>query len=431
VLEGFAGAVRAPEPATVVAVGLTLLATALLMAQSHTGASPRPPAAEAEPAVVRRVPAALFPAIAAALGLAPLVVGHALGVVTASSYYAYSAVPWLCMLMSLGLAKLPRLIASVVVVALVGWNTLALGYRTPDLSGASAWQFHDWDWPEAMRLSAIAQRFGEDLRTKLAKRPDSTVVLFCDMPQGCYFQSEDGPATRESLRDATVRSYWLNAPPYGIVPDRFTIMSLDPESGHLVPYRVESAERGKLAASSVAAGEAATAWAYAHFGSAEENASFDFHYYAAVAALMGEGVAGARRELARFGLDDTTGAAPEHWATLAVGPTGPLHAPMLGALRRPLDARAHLALANACRDAHAVIFEAVELRFATVLDPSLRAERLRLARSLLARGKPAAAKRDLERLIIEARGSAIERAARTLLEQPGRGLDPDAAPLGR
>ncbi len=54
-----------------------------------------------------------------------------------------------------------------------------------------------WDWPEAVRLSAISERLGEDLRTRLAGRPDSAVVLFFDLPKGCFFQSEDGPATRE------------------------------------------------------------------------------------------------------------------------------------------------------------------------------------------------------------------------------------------
>lgn len=409
-LGGFLGPIDAPGPVTLGLAAVAMVASVLLVTQAS--AKPRRAAADAPD----RTPA-LFVVIATVAGLTPLLLGQAMGVVTASSYYAYSAVPWLCLLVAVVLAPLPQLVSVAAVAVLVGGNTLALGYRAPDLSSESAWEFRDWDWNESMRLSAIAERYGEDLRTLLAARPESTVVLYSEMPVGAFFQSEDGPATRECLRDRSARSYWLNAPPYGLDPSRFALLSLDAGTKHLVPFQPDEQERSKLAASSVAAGEAATAWVYANVSEPGADARFDFHYYAAAAALMGEGVAGARRELARIGLDDTTGAAPEHWATLAVGPSGPLHAPMLAVLRRPLDARTHLALADVCRAANAMMFEAVELRYAVTLDPSLHSERLRLARSLLEGGKPDGAKRDLQRLLTDARGTPIEAEARALLDR--------------
>ena len=413
-LGGFLGPIDAPGPVTLGLAAVAMVASVLLVTQAS--AKPRRAAADAPD----RTPA-LFVVLATVAGLTPLLLGQAMGVVTASSYYAYSAVPWLCLLVAVALAPLPQLVSVAAVAVLVGGNTLALGYRAPDLSSASAWEFRDWDWNESMRLSAIAERYGEDLRTLLAARPESTVVLFSEMPEGAFFQSEDGPATRECLRDRTARSYWLNAPPYGLDPSRFALLSLDAGTKHLVPFEPDEQERSKLAASSVAAGEVATAWVYANAGApgaaAGADSRFDFHYYAALAALIGEGVAGARRELARIGLDDTTGAAPEHWATLAVGPSGPLHAPMLAVLRRPLDARTHLALADVCRTANAMMFEAVELRYAVTLDPSLHAERLRLARSLLDGGKPDAGRRDLERLLTDARGTPVAAEARALLDR--------------
>ena len=291
---------------------------------------------------------------------------------------------------------------------------------------AEGWNFKNWDWPEAVRLSAVSRRLADDLRSQLAARPDSLVVLYGEVPQGCFFQSEDGPATRECLRDRSVRSYWLNAPPFGVRPGRYAILTLDAESAHLAPavFRLET--RGKLTATAVACGNAAAAWAFACYGDSAENARFELHYYRAAAALMVEGVAGARREYALLGLDDTTGSAPEHWATVAFGPTGPFHAPMVAALRHPLDARAHLALADACHQLNAFVSEAVELRIATVLDPSLTAERLRLAQSLLATGQAPTARRDLEQLVAVTRDTPVGLAARRLLAGLPKDVKSDA-----
>ncbi len=415
VLTGFAGAVHSPEPSAVVTAALALAATA-----TFVWAAGRAPDAPKSPE-----PAVMFVLVAIALGLAPLIGGHLAGVTTPSSYYAFAAVPWLALALGMALARLGGALGIALVAALVGWNMLALGAAPPDLSRPAAWEHRDWDWPEAVRLSAISSRLGSDLRVQLAARPDSAVVLFCDLPKGCFFQSEDGPATRESLRDRTVRSYWLNATPYGVDPDRFVILSLDHETSHLVPYALSREERGKLTASSVAAGEPAPAWAYSQYGDPAENHRFEFAYYRAAAALMAEGVPGMRRELAAIGLDDTTGSAPERWTLEAVGPGGPLHAAMLGVLRRPTDARAHVALATACRAAGAVVFEGVELRYAVTLDPGLHEERLRLAQSLMANGKPGAAKADLSRLLTEVAGTPLEARTRDALAATAHAATPE------
>lgn len=412
VIAGFVGSLQAPEPGAVLLAAAAGVACLLLM--RFGGQRLSAAKGEALPDATGRRAGVLLIAGGALLGFMPLVIGNAMGVVTASSYYAFSAVPWLAMLAGVALARLPFMAGAVALAALVSGNALTLGHRAPDLSQPSAWEFREWDWPEAVRLSAISERLGEDLRTRLAGRPDSAVVLFFDLPKGCFFQSEDGPATRESLRDLTVRSYWTNAAPFGLRPEEFEILRLDPATRHLVPFRPSVQERGVLAASSVTGGEPAVGWVFANHGPPQENAAFDFRYYRVLASLLAEGVAGARRELEAVGLADTLGAAPMEWATAAVGP-GALHAPMVEVLRHPLDARAHLAMANACAAANALVFEGVELRFAVTLDPGLLDERMRLAKNLLENGKPESARRDLAQLLVDARGTPIEGDARALL----------------
>ncbi len=418
---GFVGPAGAPEPGAAMRAAIVAGASALFLV---FGGRAAPAAAAFRPQQVG-IPRSgmLFVIAGAILGFLPLVLGHAMEVVTASNYYAFSAVPWLATLAGVALTRLPRLVGTTVVAALLGWNTIALGLQAPDLSVRDAWEFHDWDWAEAQRLSAVTDRLSGDLRAHLAGHPDSLVVLFFDLPHGCFFQSEDGPATRETLRDATVRSYWMNATPFGLVPGKFEILYFDYGTQHLAPYRPALRDRARLAASSVTAGEPAAAWAFANHGPPQENDGFDLHYYRTLAALMAEGVSGARRELALLGLSDTLGTAPERWATAAVGPEGLLHASMVRALRHPLDAHAHLELANACGAAHALVLEGVELRFAVTLDPTLFAERMRLARNLFENGKPEAALRDLRKLVVNARGTEVEAEARALLgRSPGVGM---------
>src|SRR5262249_56813267 len=105
--------------------------------------------------------------------------------------------------------------------------------------------------------AAVRDGRGSDLRGLLATRTDSLVVLYSELPTGCFFQSGDGAATRESLRDPTVRSYFLNSPPFGLEPGRFALLWLDENAQHLRDVRWPPDYRSKLAASSVAAGDGA------------------------------------------------------------------------------------------------------------------------------------------------------------------------------
>src|SRR5207344_49048 len=107
------------------------------------------------------------------------------------------------------------------------------------------------------------------------------------------------------------RSYFVNAPPYGLVPGRFAILSFREASHRLEFYRPPYRERAELTATSVAEGNAPAAWAFSVYGDAAENRRFDLTYFRVAAALMGEGVSGARRELAALGLADTAGPAAE------------------------------------------------------------------------------------------------------------------------
>jgi hypothetical protein len=89
---------------------------------------------------------------------------------------------------------------------------------------------------------------------------------------------------------------------------------------------------------------------------------------------------------------------------------------MLVMLRQPMTAAAHMVFADACREQSVFVSEAVELRIATALDPSLLNARLRLARALFERGKPDAGRRDLAELSRRFPGTDVGRAASALLD---------------
>jgi hypothetical protein len=419
VVLGFVPRGGGAEPRAVLLGAIATAAAALLLMYADAPAGP----AAGTPAAARIQRAwTLFLALGLGLGLTPLVVGNAAGFRGAYAYYAYSAIPWLALLLARAIARLPAAIATAAVALWVGADTVTLGFHVPDLATAAAWEFHDWDWSEALRLSAITQRLTGDLQTLLAGRPAGLVVLYSELPEGCFFQSEDGPATRECLHDTGVRSYWLNATPHLVEPGRFAVLSMDQQSWHLEHAAFPVSERGNLAASSLAAGEAGPAWVYASYGDPTENARFEFSYFRAGAALVAEGTVRARRELVATGLADSTGTAPERWADMVLGSSSPLRAPMLAMLRHPMEARAHMDFADACREHGIAISEAVELRIATALDPSLLDARLRLARALLERGKPAAGRRDLAELSHRYPGTDVGRAASALLDSADKAV---------
>src|SRR5206468_6678162 len=121
--------------------------------------------------------------------------------------------------------------------------------------------FHRWDWPEAVRLASVSERLGRDLRVAFSARPESLVVLYLGLPEGTYFQTEDGPAARLALGDPSVRAHFINDPPYRVAPDRYRVLNFDQNTLHLVSYEIPIAARAQYAASALARGDAGTAWA--------------------------------------------------------------------------------------------------------------------------------------------------------------------------
>lgn len=229
VLEGFAGG-RVTWSAWPLALAVLAGGGLALMLHALERAGP---SERGNPSGPSRARAATFVAIAAALGLTPLVAGHLLKLTIAHAYHAFPAVPWIALAVARLATTLPSPARRVVLPALVAWNVWTLGFQTPDLDRADRWRFRRWDWSEAVRLTAVSRRLGADLRLILAQRPESLVVLYEGIPRGSFFQSEDGPATREALRDPTVRAYWANDPGPDLRGDRLAILTFDADRFHL------------------------------------------------------------------------------------------------------------------------------------------------------------------------------------------------------
>src|SRR5262249_37089224 len=158
-LTGFLPAGGSPTPAALLLGALAAGAAwlALLHARAELASEPAPPA----PGHGVRA-TTIFVVLAILLGLSPLVVGHLAGNATASEYYAFAAAPWLALGLARLVTRLPAAAATAVVVLVVGANTATRGFQVPDLSVAEAWVFKDWNWSEALRLSAVSERLGSD-----------------------------------------------------------------------------------------------------------------------------------------------------------------------------------------------------------------------------------------------------------------------------
>jgi hypothetical protein len=371
---------------------------------------------------VRATPsrAVLFLAGAAMLGLAPLVVGQWLRFTSPHAYYAFAAAPWLALLAGMALAALPGGVGLALTVAVVGWNTLGLGYRRPDLNDPANWIFHRWDWPEAVRLSGVADRFADDLRRGLGGHPDSLVVLYRALPEGTFFQTEDGPAARLALADPTVRGYFINGAPYRLRSGRYEVMNFDQDSLHLVRTGIPSADRGPYGGSALASGEAGVAWAFAAYGDSAELSAFDGKYIRSAAALVAEGAAGYVRELRASGLDDSS-LATAHRLSAAVLAEAPSVAEGLATvLQHPRDAAAHVLLADRFEMQRALVSAAMELRIAAALDPGRLDARFRLVDLLRRMKRYEAAERDAMRLVADLRGTPRESEAQRALDDVRR-----------
>lgn len=369
---GFVGHSPVLAPATLAFAALTALAAAALLALRRGGDAPVSPTPGR---------ALSFAALATALGLAPLVVGSALRQTSAHPYYAFPAIPWLCLLATLALANLPRRAwrwAAIGVPALAAWNVLALGFRPPGPLEDSAWVFRSWDWREAARLSVISSRLAADLRAALPSGNDSLVVLYGGLPTGTFFQTEDGPATRLALADPTVRAYYLNGPPLFVMRDRFAVLMFDPAIKRLGTGAMPPAERIRAAATAIFRGQAETAWAYASWADSSDYAHPDRAYARAAARLLSGGAGAFRAALAAGGLADSLGEAPARLAAWEFPADPALRLAYQAVLRSPLMAERHAALADGLLARGFTVAAGFELRLATALDPARAADAAKL-----------------------------------------------------
>lgn len=408
VIGGFAG--RRPVFDAIPAV--LAIATAIAAAAWMAGARER-----SDPAAPDSIGRALgFLGGAALLGLLPMVGGNLLRLTLANAYYAFAAAPFLALLLGMVVARLrPAFAGSLLVAALAGWNVLSLGYRAPNMSTLEGWQFVRWDWNEAVRLSEVSQRLGEDLRAQAPARSDSSVILYGALPAGCFFQTEDGPQSRYLLGDPRVRSYFINATPFGVPEGRTALLEFDPVTLHLRAELKAGNDRARYAATSLAAGDAGGAWAFAALGDSEMRSAFDLSYFRAGAALLARGPEAYLRTLARAGLADTTGDDPRRQARRSLVIQQPLEEPLVDALSHPTTASAHLRLARVFATLGGWVSAAVEWRIAQHLAPLDPVERMNLASSLDRMGDPRSARRELEKMRLDVRGSALESVVRDSL----------------
>ena len=339
--------------------------------------------------------ALLFVSTAAAIGIAPMVVSQLLRLTNPHPYYAFPAAPWLALVLSAAAARMPAGLIGTMLAGIAGINVAGLGAGTPDLDSNAGWLFRRWDFAEAARLSAASRRLGDDLRQLLRSRPDSLNILYGKVPEGCLFQTEDGPATRESLRDPTVRAFYLSQAPPRLEQSRFVIVGFDEQSFHLIRENPGARIRFQRASTALVKGQPRAAFAWAAV--APDSNRFELAYVRAAAALEDEGAPAFETALLAGGFGDSTGSAAAARAVAAVGDgDAGLRLAMETVLRHPRSAPAHAALGDSFMARGASIPGGVELRIATGLDPGRVRDRLELGRLLTRLGEPAAARREFD-----------------------------------
>jgi FimV-like protein len=291
-------------------------------------------------------------------------------------------------------------------------NAWSLPFTVPDLDRPENWSFKKWDWHEAVRLTAVSKRLTRDVQTVLAERPDSCVVLFEGLPRGCFFQTEDGPATREALSDLTARAYWLNDPGPITDPGRLAILSFDSERYHLVKTEWSSRTALLRAMNAVIAGRPHAAVVFASYGEAEDPAAFDRHYVRAAAMLVADGPLAYVRALGV----DTVGAAPDLIAGPLATANRPVGIALAAVLRKPLTAGTHLDLADTLLRRGVLPRAGLELRIALALAPERSEARLQLARVMIEMGGDLEAMEELKQVTMAADPATRAEAQRLLAE---------------
>jgi hypothetical protein len=414
-LEQVVGGFLGPLPVAAIAAATTAVVSAAAAAWFLHRAS-RPDAGAGEPPVAAGGPRGIaFAAAAALIGTAPVVGGHLLSLTYAHAYHFYPATPWIALLLAAAIARLLPFGCRVAVPLLVAWNAWGSGFRPTDVDRPEGWGFHRWDWPQASRFSAQTHRLADDVRRELANRPESLVVLYEGLPGGAFFQTEDGPATREALRDPTVRAYWINDPPPVVRPDRLAILAFDLERLHL--RRVEWSESEVIlrATKAILGNRGRVANALARFGADPGARDFDRAYLGAAASLIETGPEAFVLGLADAGLGDTLGAAPDSLARPLASADPGLGAAFARMLGTPRSAGAHADLADSLLSRGVVPGAGVELRIAVRLDPARWADRYRMARVMIELGGHEEARIELARIAAEPAAGAVRVPARATL----------------
>lgn len=354
-------------------------------------------------------------------GAAPILVLPFWFHLAANVRLAYPAVPFLALILAATLfSPLPRLAWQAALVLLACANVWGLGFRMPDLESPAGWQVGPLAWPQASAVWARSERLMNDLRSQLPAPPESLLVLFNGVPAGSWIQTEDGPATREALRDRTARSFYINEAPRRLQSDRLAIVAFDPVDTHhfqLVSSVPEIALLEGLRA--MVEERAPAAYAWGTYCDSSGRGAFFAPYLRALAVLMRDGPDAYHEELARAGWGDSSGAAPaEAVRRLAALPERRYERAFELVLRSPRSAAAHAACAESLAAGGTELLACLELRAALGLQPGATEARLRLGSLLAATPYLEPARRELERAAAEGPPAVAARARERLDRLP-------------
>jgi hypothetical protein len=339
-----------------------------------------------------------FASIGFASAVAPVVVAHLMNVTTAQSYQLFPASPWLAVLFARLVTAFPVRVWRVGVPLLAVWNVGTTGLGRPNLEDSATWNFHEWSWRGAVRFSAVTERLRADVREQLSARPESLVVLYEGMPPTTFFQTEDGPATREALRDLSVRAHWVNEPPPDVSASRLSILSFDLRRFRLETAHWSNTTAVRRAIDAMLARRGNAANAFALYESSPDSAIFDRGYVRAAAALLNDGPRAFVAGLANAGLNDTLGTQADVLAEPIAAVDPLLGRALATVLHHPLDASTHVALADSLLRRGVAARAGLELRIAVTLDPTRLEDRYRLAMLLVSVGGTVEALAELREL---------------------------------
>jgi hypothetical protein len=192
-----------------------------------------------------------FPLVAVGFALAPLVGGYLLAISGAQTYYAYPATPWMALALAQALSFLGSAFRLPATLAIAAFNLVGLAYAPPHLDSVAGWVPSPPSWSEAIRLSAVTRRLGDDLRSQAPRGADSLVVVYHSLSYGSFFQqSADGPATRELLGDPRVQAYFISDAPPTLASRYLAVFGFDPHRFHffLEPRDAKRAAFGAMSA---------------------------------------------------------------------------------------------------------------------------------------------------------------------------------------